>query len=272
MQAYRGMDIGTAKPTPDIRQRIPHHLIDIADPSETLTVQRYQELGRTAIDEALVGHGRVVICGGSGLHFRALVDPMSFAPTDAGTRAQLEALDHDEARSRLLRDDPAAADHVDLGNPRRVVRALEVIELTGATPSARAASPEGMALARYEPQIPFTGIGIDPGPEIARRVEQRFDAMLASGLLDEVGGLAGRLGPTASQAVGYKELVPVAEGREDLETARDAALRATNALVKRQRTFFRRDPRIVWYPWQDEDTRRIETAVAAIGDRVAWNS
>lgn len=272
MQAYREMDIGTAKPDARVQSRIPHRLIDIAEPEDVLTARTYQAHGRAALDEARETHGRVVICGGSGLHFRALVDPMTFAPTDETVRAELEALDPDVAVELLLAADPGAADHVDIRNPRRVVRALEILELTGANPTERSVTPEARAIASYEPAHPFVGLGIDPGEAIAERVERRFDAMLDAGLLAEVERLRHRLGPTASQAVGYRQLVPVVEGRIPLTTAREDALAATRALVKRQRTFFGRDPRIDWQPWQDEGGRRIDAVLDVIRERTSWTS
>ncbi len=272
MQAYRDMDIGTAKPSADVRERLDYRMIDIADPEDTLTVREFQDIGRAALDDVDRAGGRIVICGGSGLHFRALVDPMTFAPTDPRLRAELEAAGADATRSALLDADPEAGAHVDLDNPRRVVRAVEVLRLTGETPTARAASPEGAALASYEPIRPFVGIGLDPGPGIGARVVDRFDRMLSDGLLAEVRSLADRLGPTASQAVGYKELIPVVAGRISLSSGRDAAVRATNGLVKRQRTYFRRDPRVAWQPWQDEEARRIDAVLDVIEERTAWTS
>lgn len=272
MQAYRGLDIGTAKPSREVRQRIPYRMIDVVEPEESFTVREYQSLARQALEAALESHGRVIVCGGSGLHFRSIVDPLSFAPTDVGVRSDLEALDADVARRRLVEADPDAGDIVDLANPRRVVRALEVLAITGMTPSDRADTPEAMALATYEAAIPFVGLGIDPHLGIGVRIERRLDAMLEAGLLDEVAGLRGRLGPTASQALGYKELLAVLEGRESIADARATVLRATSALVKRQRTFFRRDPRIAWQPWQDDARNRVEAAHRVIEERTAWTS
>lgn len=266
------MDIGTAKPRPEVRARIPHRMIDVAEPSDEFTVREFQALGREALDEVAAAGGRVVICGGSGLHFRALVDPMTFAPTDPDVRARLESLDPAVARARLVAADPDAGDHVDLDNPRRVVRALEIVELTDVTPTVRSQSAESRALAAYESVTPFVAIGIDAPEGIGIRIERRFDAMLDEGLLAEVAGLRDELGPTASQAVGYKELLPVVAGDRSLAEGRSEVLRATNALVKRQRTFFRRDPRIAWQPWQDDVERRIDSAIMTIGEATSWTS
>jgi tRNA dimethylallyltransferase len=181
-------------------------------------------------------------------------------------------MDPSAVRAALVAADPEAAAHVDLENPRRIVRALEILRLGGGTPTQRARTPEARALAAYEPKIPFLGVGVDPGDAIGGRVERRFDAMLAAGLLDEVGRLRHRLGPTARQAVGYKELIRVVDDLAVLADARDAAVRATHALVKRQRTYFRRDPRIRWLPWQDGDRRRVDDALTAIEEQASWTS
>ncbi len=137
------MDIGTAKPSAAIRSEITYRMVDVADPSEDFDVRTYQDLGRSAIDEEIARRGRVIVCGGSGLHFRALVDPLTFAPTDPAVRAELEAMDLDDLVDRLLVSDPSAGELVDLDNPRRVIRAVEVEQLTGLTPTARATSNEG---------------------------------------------------------------------------------------------------------------------------------
>lgn len=272
MQAYRGMDIGTAKPSADVRRRIPHRMIDIVDPSEDLSAPWFQRIGRNAIAAAIESHGKVVIVGGSGLHFRSLVDPLSFAPTDPEVKAALAERTDEERRAVLVEADPSAAGHVDLDNPRRVLRALEILELTGQSPTERATSEEAEAVRTYQPVVPFTGFGIDAGDRSRDRVAVRFDAMLDAGLVDEVARLAPAMGRNASQAVGYKELLPTFSGDTSLDDATEAAIGATNALVKRQRTFFGRDPRITWLPWQDDEERRIDAAVETVGREAAWIS
>jgi tRNA dimethylallyltransferase len=266
------MDIGTAKPSSSTRFRIPHRMIDIADPSEDLNAKWFQEIGRNAISAALESHGRVIIVGGSGLHFRALVDPLTFAPADKQIRTQLSRRSSDDLRASLIDVDPNVSDHIDLDNPRRVIRALEILELTGEAPSMRATSPEAEAVRNYRSVIDFTGFGVDTGKWAGDRVVDRFSAMLDAGLLREVERLAPSMGRTASQAVGYKELLPVVAGEDSLATATQLAIGATNALVKRQRTFFGRDPRIAWLPWQDDGERRVENAAHTIGEAVQWTS
>jgi tRNA dimethylallyltransferase len=272
MQVYRGMDIGTAKPTPEDRARVPHHLVDMVDPEEDFTVARFQSAGRSVLAGLDAAGVPALVAGGSGLHFRALVDPLDFPPSDAAVRALFDALDPEQAAAVLVEEDPGAADHVDLGNPRRVTRALEIMELTGATPSQRAVSPAGRAVRSYEAEIPVAAVGLDPGDGLEERVRRRTDAMLAAGLLDEVRRLGSRLGLTARQAVGYKELLPVVAGEATLDEGREAMIRATLALAKRQRTYFRRDPRIRWLAWHDDPDRRAGAAEQALGEAVPWIS
>ncbi len=272
MQVYRGMDVGTAKPTAAQQGRVSHHLIDLADPEDEFSVAEFQAAGRQVLDE-LGGRGvPALIAGGSGLHFRALVDPLDFPPTDPAVRSELEALADPEARRRLEHADPAAGSHVDLANPRRVRRALEVLELTGLTPSARAARPGAAAVRDYRPVVPIRILGVDPGDGITDRAAARIERMHDRGLLGEVRRLAPRLGRTARQAVNYKELLPVVAGRQDLVAGKEAQLRATLALAKRQRTFFGRDPRIAWLPWADDSARRLAAARAALQEAPTWTS
>jgi tRNA dimethylallyltransferase len=260
MQVYRGMDIGTAKASRDEQRRVPHHMIDLVEPEVEFTVADFQEAARALLDRPMI------LVGGSGLHFRAVVDPMTFPSSDPEVRAELEALEDDRAVAELLSADPAAADIVDLTNPRRVVRALEVHRLTGATPTDRAAGEEAEALRSYRASIEFAAVGLDPGPALEQRVTERLDRMLDDGLLEEVEELARHLGRTASQAVGYKQLLPVVEGTVPLEEGVAAAKRATLRLAKHQRTYFRRDPRIVWVPWEQDPRFRYERVRTALGE------
>ena len=272
MQVYRGMDIGTAKPDAATCARVPHHLINLVEPEESFSVAEYQVAGRAVLD-ALGESGRpVVIAGGSGLHFRSLVDPMSFAATEPQLRSQREATPASDLVVELLGADPGAATHVDLSNPRRVLRAVEAFRLTGVTPSERAGTPEAKALRAYTPRLPMIALGVAPGERLSPRVTERFDAMLAAGLLDEVAALESRMGRTARQAVGYKELIPVVRGAASLDDARAAAIQATLSLAKRQRTFFRRDPRIHWLAWHDDPDARIAAARHMLENVETWTS
>jgi tRNA dimethylallyltransferase len=271
MQVYRGMDIGTAKPSAEQRGRVPHHLIDVAEPEDPFTVAQFQDLGRRALD--LIGErgAPVLIVGGSGLHFRALVDPLEFPPHDPEVRAVVEALPVEEARRDLVVADPRSGEVLDLANPRRVARALEVWRLTGLTPSARAAASSAVAVRNYRPLLPLVAVGFDPGPLLAARVASRLQAMVSGGLLEEVRRVAPRMGRTAAQAVGYKELLPTLRGEASEVEGIRRAVDATCALAGRQRTFFRRDPRIRWLEWDDDPGRRA-AALTGLLEEAGWTS
>lgn len=262
MQVYREMDIGTAKPTLIERRGVPHHLIDVVDPEHEFTVAEYRRLGREVIEST---EAPLIVTGGSGLHFRALVDPMSFAPTEEALRADLEARPLGALVAQLVEMDPEAGDHVDLDNKRRVVRALEVADLTGETPSRRARSAEAEDLRRYVPDIEFTAVGVDPGSGLDERVERRLAEMRRGGLLEEVRGLRHRLGRTARSAVGYREILQHLEGKLTLDEAFEAIGQSTRRLARKQRTWFQRDPRIRWIPWMDDEPDRVERAMEMFG-------
>ena len=262
MQVYRGMDVGTAKPTPIERRGIPHHLIDVVEPSEEFTVAEFRRLGRTVLNEV---EAPVIITGGSGLHFRALVDPMSFAPTDAALRRELEGTELAALVSELAAGDPEAGSHVDLANHRRVVRAVEILRLSGETPSSRARSAEAEDVRRYRSEIHFTAIGIDPGDDLDRRVDARLQEMRGGGLVQEVRRLQGLLGRTAASAVGYREILVYLEGQASEDEAFEAVATNTRKLARKQRTWFQRDPRIRWLPWLEDPVDRVARAMEALG-------
>jgi tRNA dimethylallyltransferase len=264
------MDIGTAKPSADVQRRIAHHMIDVADPNADYSVRDFQLQGRRALESVRLANERVVVAGGSGLHFRSLVDPMTFAPTDPAIRAELEELSLGELQQALLAVDHDAPDVVDMRNSRRLIRAIEVWRITARTPTERSASVESGALRDYQPVVEHVSFGVDAAEGSQARIESRFDVMLDQGLLEEVRSLAPVLGRTASQAVGYRELLGVVGGVTDVSDARTEAILATNALAKRQRTYFRRDPRIAWIPWQVDERARIEGAVNHIGEVTGW--
>ncbi len=255
MQVYREMDIGTAKPTLRDREEVLHGMIDIADPADDFTVAQFQTSARRFVETT---DRPIVIVGGSGLHFRSVVDPLSFPEHDPVLRSELDGQDPAVMVHRLLDIDPAAGDAIDIQNPRRVVRALEIALLTGETPTARTQSADYAAVQAYEAKLPFVGVGLDPENAIEGRITTRTGNMIESGLVGEVERLAGRLGRNAAQAVGYKELLPVVAGQRDLESAISDIHRATVALVKHQRTFFGRDPRIDWIASQST----VEQAVS----------
>ena len=248
MLVYRGMDIGTAKPTIAQRARVRHHLIDLAEPSERFTVTRFQSCARTAMAEIRSRGAVPLVAGGSGLYYRAVVDDLEFPGEDAAVRAELE----EEARAagaatlyrRLEHLDPVAAARIEPANVRRVVRALEVTAITGTPFSAF-----GDSWHRYDPaRVRVVGIHIEPDA-LARRIAKRVSAMVASGWLDEVRSLLERgFGRwlTSTQAIGYSELAGHLEGRLSLEEAREGTVRRTKNLARRQMAWFRRDPRVRW--------------------------
>jgi tRNA dimethylallyltransferase len=246
MQLYRGMDIGTAKLTPAERHGIDHHVLDVWPVTQSASVAEYQRLARAAIDDILA-RGRVpLLVGGSGLYVRAALEHFDFPGTDAALRARLEAeladVGSGPLHARLATLDPAAAAKILPSNGRRVVRALEVVELTGA--------PFAAALPDPTPVYPSVQVGIDLDTaaldeRIAARVRHMFDA----GLVDEVRALLpeGLVdGRTASRALGYQQVLAYLDGRRDLARAASDTVQATRRFVRRQRTWFHRDPRIGW--------------------------
>jgi tRNA dimethylallyltransferase len=247
MLVYRGMDIGTAKPTPEERARVRHHLVDVVDPGEEFSVARFQPMARDAIVDVLARGRSPLLVGGSGLYFHAVVDEFVFPPTDQGVRHRLE----DEAAAvglpvlyqRLMDQDPAAAARVQPANLRRIVRALEVMELTGRRFSSfRGAMDE--PVSRYRLRV----IGLDPGQGLLRaRVAERVAAMAEAGLVEEVRRLAGRpLSRTARQALGYKELLDALEAGTPPDAALGEVVARTRNYARRQLAWFRRDPRVRW--------------------------
>jgi tRNA dimethylallyltransferase len=257
---YRGMDVGTAKPTAEQRARVPHHLLDVAEPTRPFTVADYQRLARAAIDGISDRGRRVLLVGGSGLYFRAVVDDLVFPPTDPGVRDGLEreavAVGARTLHAHLAEIDPVAAERIEPDNVRRTVRALEVTEITG-----RPFSSFADAWERYPPaHVRAAGIDI-PRPAIAERIERRVHRQLEDGLLDEVEvlvrrGLDGWL--TASQAIGYAEFARHLDGTLSLEEAIARTVKRTKALARRQLAWFRRDPRIRWFPAGDEGEAPID--------------
>lgn len=252
-QVYRGMDIATAKPAREERSRVPHHMIDVADPSERYDVSRYQREARAAL-EGIAARGRTaVVVGGTGLYVRALLDGLDLAalPRDAEVRASLERdAEREGARAlheRLARIDPAAAAAVDPRNVRRVIRYLEVATLAGSI----------SALWRRGDAVAAARIGLDPPREaLAARIERRVREMVEQGVLAETAGLLARGIDTALPSMsghGYPHWVRHLRGEIGLEAAVALTVRDTKAYSKRQMTWFRRDPRVRWCDPTRED-------------------
>lgn len=250
MLVYRGMDIGTAKPSQGQRAAVRHHLIDLVGPSEPFSVAAYQARGRAAVAE-IAGRGRrTLLAGGSGLYFRALVDDLRFPGTDAATRTlletELQVIGAPHLYARLADLDPAAAAKIEPANTRRTVRALEVAAISG-----RPFSDFAQRWDRY-PTHRVRAAGLDvPREVLAARIRARVHRMLEAGWLDEVRGLVGRgFGAwlTSTQAIGYAELALHLQGRNSLEDAVELTVKRTKNLARRQAAWFRRDPRIRWFP------------------------
>ncbi|MFG1648260.1 tRNA (adenosine(37)-N6)-dimethylallyltransferase MiaA [Amycolatopsis sp. NPDC049252] len=248
LQLYRGMDIGTAKATDQERRGVPHHLLDVLDVTETASVAAYQRDARAEV-ERLLAAGRVpVLTGGSGLYVQAVLDDLRFPGTDPVVRARLDAeavsLGTPALYTRLGERDPAAAAAILPTNTRRIVRALEVIEITGEPFSANLPKP---GPARYGTVV----IGVDRAPgELDERVDERVRLMFEAGLVDEVRGLLERGlrdGKTASRALGYQQVITELDGEGDFEAAAAATAQATRRFVRKQRSWFRRDQRIHWF-------------------------
>ena len=265
MQLYRGMDIGTAKPDPAERAGVPHHLLDIWHVRQAASVVEYRDLARGEIDRLRAAGTVPVLVGGSGLYVRAVLDELDFPGTDASVRARLEqelaAVGPRALHDRLAARDPAAAAVVLPSNGRRIVRALEVIELTGRPFRAR--------LPRPRPHYSAVVVGLDREPaELDERVAARVDRMWAAGFVAEVEALAAdglRDGPTASRALGYAQVLASLDGLLSPEEARQRTVGATRRFVRRQRSWFRRDPATTWLDATRPDL--LDAAAALVGDR-----
>jgi len=245
MQVYRGMDIGTAKPSAAEQREVPHHLIDLAEPSENFTVTRFQ----AAFAEVLAGiegrGRRALLVGGTGLYLNAVVDALEVPGRFPGVRAELEAEPDTPALHRRLTElDPLAASRMEPTNRRRVVRALEVTLGSG-----RPFSSYGPGLDVYPPTR-FHQVGVAlPHEVVARRVEARYQQQMADGFLEETRALLAApegMSRTARQALGYAELIDHLTAGTPLDEALDLAVRRTRRFARRQHSWFRRDPRIRW--------------------------
>jgi tRNA dimethylallyltransferase len=263
MQLYRGMDIGTAKLAPGEREGIPHHLLDIWEVTETASVADYQQRCRECIRSLLAAGVTPILVGGSGLYLRAVLDRIEFPGTDPALRADLEAdlasLGPERLHSRLTSVDPAAASAIAPENGRKIVRALEVIALTG--------QPFTAALPAYDdPVFDTVQVGLDlPTAALDATITRRVDAMVAGGLVDEVRALDARglrTGVTASRALGYAQFLAALDGRLTMAEATAETARSTRRFVRRQRSWFRRDPRIHWLDAGADAVKRVMAMAA----------
>jgi tRNA dimethylallyltransferase len=264
LQLYRGMDIGTAKLPPAMRRGVPHHLLDVLDVTQEASLAAYQRDARRARDE-VVARGRVpILVGGSGLYVRAVLDRLEIPPTDPAVRLRLEreaeSVGAEPMHARLAELDPVAAIAILPGNVRRVVRALEVIELTG--------RPFSATLPKPEYHRPAVQIGLDaPRDVLDERIAARVERMWKDGLIDETLALVaeGLLdGRTAPRALGYAQVLRMFEGELDDVAARADTIVTTRRFARRQESWFRRDQRITWLPFDARDL--VGRALAAIHD------
>lgn len=243
---YRGMDIGTAKPTPEDRATVPHHLFDVLDIEEPAQVAAYQRAARRVIGEISARGRTPVVVGGSGLYVDAVLGDLRFPGTDPALRRGLErrlaAEGADALHAELTLVDPAAAAAILPTNGRRIVRALEVNRMTG--------GPFRATLSGMAPWCPAVWIGLDPGVEpLDEAIAERVAAMWAAGLVGEVGALEERLrrAPTAGRAVGYRQVLDLLSGALDDQQAFAGTVAATRKLARRQRAWFRRGARVQWF-------------------------
>jgi tRNA dimethylallyltransferase len=248
---YRGMDIGTDKPSPAERASVRHHLVDVVPPSHTLTVSEFQSMARAAVD-GILARGRLpLLVGGSGLYFRGVVDPLEFPGTDPAVRGRLEKEAAERGAmalyERLEIADPQAATHIHPFNARRTIRALEVLEVTGRPFSSFRTSWE-QPRSLYD----LTVVGLaEPRPELDRRIDARVDAQLARGLVAEVERLVRedrlRDSATAVQALGYAQILAHLDGQLSLPEAIDQIKARTRRFARRQLAWFRADARVTWF-------------------------
>jgi len=267
MQLYRGMDIGTAKLTPGERGDVPHHLLDIWDVTETASVAEYQRLARAEIDRLLAAGRTPVLVGGSGLYVKGTIDALEFPGTDPEVRARLEAELAERGpgalHARLAAADPAAGRAILPSNGRRIVRALEVIEITG--------KPFTANLPGSDAVYDTVQIGVDVArPELDERIARRVDRMWDAGLVDEVRGLEEhglRGGITASRALGYQQVLAALAGECTEEEARAETVRATKRFARRQDSWFRRDPRVDWLSGAEEDRGELPERALTLIER-----
>jgi tRNA dimethylallyltransferase len=265
MQVYKGMDIGTAKLTSEERGGIAHHLIDILDIKDEANVAWYQQIAREKIDEILSSGKSVVVVGGTGLYIKAILDDLNFPDTDPAVRQkitdQAEKLGNDVMHERLAKLDPAAALAIPKENIRRVIRALEVIELTGKPFTANLPRQES---SKY-PDAKQFGLVLDRG-NLDEKIDKRVEDMWAKGFAREVSTLMTKgleQSGTAKKALGYMQIMNYLNGESDEAFAKEETKRVTRAYARRQETWFSRDERIKWLA-PESNAARLEKLLASI--------
>ena len=269
MQVYQGMDIGTAKVPLAERGGIPHHLLDIYPVNQDMTVARYQELARAKVDQLSADGTPIIVVGGTGLYIKSILDDLNFPDTDPDIRQKItdeaEAIGNEALHAKLAALDPVAALAIPFENVRRVIRALEVIEITG-QPYTTNLPREGST--RYPDAIQI-GLAMDR-EDLGERINKRVDRMWELGFVDEVEELInhGLLeAKTAQAAIGYAQIIAMKHGVMSEEEAREDTKRATRQYVRRQETWFSRDARITWLSAHASTPMRLESALATIIQR-----
>ena len=243
MQVYRGMNVGTAKPSTEEQSEVAHHLIDLVAPTESFTLVDFQNAYATALSEITKRDGIPVLVGGTGLYLRAVLDGLSPPPRFEDLANELERESNTEAlHERLVGLDPTAAGRMENSNRRRIIRALEVTIGTG-----RPFSSFGPGLNHY-PEVPYRVVGIEiERAELDERITNRYEQQIEEGFLAEVEALSHlQLSRTASQALGYRELLLHVRGELSLSEALELAVQRTKRFARRQQRWFRRDPRVEW--------------------------
>ena len=269
MQVYQGMDIGTAKVPLEERGGIPHHLLDIYPVNQDMTVARYQELARAKVDQLRADGTPAIVVGGTGLYIKSILDDLNFPDTDPDIRQKItdeaEAIGNEALHAKLAALDPVAALAIPFENVRRVIRALEVIEITG-QPYTTNLPREGST--RYPDAIQI-GLAMDR-EDLGERINKRVDRMWELGFVDEVEELINQgllEAKTAQAAIGYAQIIAMKHGVMSEEEAREDTKRATRQYVRRQETWFSRDARITWLSAHASTPMRLESALATIIQR-----
>ncbi len=266
MQVYRGLDIGTAKPSPGERKKIPHHLIDVCDLTEAFDAAQFVRLAQKAVEEIRSREKIPIFCGGTGLYFKAFLDGLGDAPaTDATLRAELEATPLEKLLAELRERDPATFEKIDRQNPRRVVRAIEVIRLTGKPFSAQRAE-WGIQNSKFKIQNYFCFTR--PAEDLHRRINRRVDIMFQRGLVAETEQLLQRglaENKFALQAIGYRQVVEHLRGERDLAATIELVKIRTRQFAKRQLTWFRRHGNCEWIELlPDEPAEKVFENIAGL--------
>ena len=274
MQVYKRMDIGTAKPTEEEMQGIPHHMIDVAEPYEDFSVSRYCKMAAPIVDDIVARGKTAIIAGGTGLYMDSLIRGNTFAPfPSTGVREKLEAQADSEGMeemlSRLSSIDPEAAAKLHLSDRKRIIRALEVYLETGQTITEHNRKTQ-LIPPKYSPL--WLGLDFDDRAELYRRIDLRVDLMLEMGLISEIQGLlASGIPPkcTAMQAIGYKEFVSALHGEETIAQAAEEVKKSSRHYAKRQLTWFRRNPRLHWLKRQ---TGQKNEEILSIARQIIYDS